>query len=101
MFNHQMFDLIRTKLAGLWTNDLKQTGAYGPRRPTGAHGPRRPTGAALRNPADPIQAARIEAAAVKRARRADKLRMNASALPNRAHLLSYNRNSLNPFYVAK
>lgn len=51
--------------------------------------------------ADPIQAARIEAAAVKRARRADKLRMNASALPNRAHLLSYNRNSLNPFYVAK
>lgn len=33
----------------------------------------RPTRAALRNPADPIQAARIEAAAVKRARKADKL----------------------------
>lgn len=37
----------------------------------------RPTGAALRNPADPIQAARIEAAAVKRARRADKLHHQA------------------------
>lgn len=62
---------------------------------------RRPIGSQLRNPADPVQAARIEAAAVKRARRAEKLRMTASALPNRAHLLSYNRNSLNPFYIAK
>lgn len=32
---------------------------------------RRPTGSQLRNPADPVQAARIEAAAAKRARRAD------------------------------
>lgn len=34
---------------------------------------RRPTGAALRNPADPHQAARIEAAAAKRERKADVL----------------------------
>lgn len=34
--------------------------------------PRRPTGAALRNPSHPAQAARIEAAAAKRERRAVK-----------------------------
>lgn len=62
---------------------------------------RRPTGAKLRNPADPVQAARIQAAVAKRERKAQKLRMTASALPNRAHLLSYNRNALNPFYIAK
>lgn len=75
---------------------------------------RRPTGAALRNPADPIQAARIEAAAIKRARRADKLQRDAleSRNSNRAHiatrldkirmLKSYDLpNRFNPFYVAK
>ena len=35
--------------------------------------PRRPTGAALRNPSHPAQAARIEAAARKRERKADAL----------------------------
>lgn len=72
------------------------------------------TGAALRNPADPIQAARIEAAAVKRALRADKLQRDAleSRNSNRAHLatkLDKTRmlknydlpNRFNPFYVAK
>lgn len=38
---------------------------------------RRPTGSDLRNPAEPIQARRIEAAAAKRARRAEKLERDA------------------------
>lgn len=38
---------------------------------------RRPTGSQLRNTADPIQAARIEAAAAKRERRAEKLGRDA------------------------
>ena len=66
----------------------------------------RPTGAALRNPADPTQAARIEAAAVKRARRAEKLTalMSRATLFNRAHqpnVWNDVRQNLNPFYVAK
>lgn len=68
---------------------------------------RRPTGAALRNPADPIQAARIEAAAVKRARRAEKLKrdMGRSIFHNHAHgihcIAVAWKQSLNPTYIAK
>lgn len=71
---------------------------------------RRPTGPDLRNPADPVQARRIEAAVAKRARRAGKLNWDTSmsvrnnqttiswygAFPDRAC-----RANLNPFYVAK
>lgn len=39
---------------------------------------RRPTGAALRNPADPVQASRIEAAAAKRERKAARVTYCAS-----------------------
>ena len=73
--------------------------------------PRRPTGQALRNPNDPHQAARIQAAADKRARKAAKLTSNtlASHRGNRAHSIfgsvSPNGNGeivpcrLHPFYV--
>lgn len=62
---------------------------------------RRPTGSQLRNPADPVQAARIEAAAAKRARRAEKLKEWAvnSWDYNPAH--HSESRTLNPFYVAK
>lgn len=65
------------------------------------------------NPADPIQAARIEAAAVKRARRAKKVERdtNQSWTGNYAHHAAFHRMddatgyllplNLNPFYVAK
>lgn len=49
----------------------------------------RPTGAALRNPADPIQAARIEAAAVKRARKAEKLYRDARYSGSQNYSLSH------------
>lgn len=56
------------------------------------------------NPADPIQAARIEAAAAKRANRAHKLFTQASfsADQNRAHEDEFDNlhDRLNPFYVA-
>lgn len=39
---------------------------------------RRPTGAALRNLADPVQAARIEAAAARREERAEKLQRSTA-----------------------
>lgn len=61
----------------------------------------RPTGAALRNPADPIQAARIEAAAVKRARKAEKLERNALSSSYHNPCLNARLSNLNPFYVAK
>lgn len=63
---------------------------------------RRPTGSDLRNPADPVQAARIEAAAAKRARRAKKLTAhhNHACHENLAHGRGVIVN-LNPFYVAK
>lgn len=63
--------------------------------------------------ADPIQAARIEAAAVKRARRADKLHEYSmrGMFENRAHrdcvMIAHDElqlqypNRLNPFYLAK
>jgi len=68
-------------------------------------------GAALRNPADPVQAARIEAAAVKRVHRADKLteRTNQSWSRNYTHHKAFyaieqghiSPLNLNPFYIAK
>jgi hypothetical protein len=72
----------------------------------------RPTGAALRNPADPVQAARIEAAAVKRARKAEKQSYQAMRTLNGMHAVicaAYAKHevgfacplNLNPFYVAK
>ena len=91
MFNHQMFDLIRTKLAGLWSTDLKQNVAYAPRRPTGA---------ALRNPADPIQAARIEAAEARRELRADKAHENADrSYTNNPCIGGCGCERFNPFYI--
>lgn len=65
------------------------------------------TGAALRNPADPFQAARIEAAAAKRARRAEKLARNTgrATFHNHAHgihcIAVAWKQSLNPTYIAK
>lgn len=50
---------------------------------------------------DPVQQKSIFAAQAKRSRRAKLLSLTASALPNRAHLLSYNPHALNPFYIAK
>lgn len=57
------------------------------------------------NPADPVQAARIEAAAAKRGRKADKLtywalcaRIN-SAIKNHSDVNSIAK--INPFYIAK
>ena len=72
---------------------------------------RRPTGKALRNPADPHQAARIQAAADKRARKAAKpdRDLNRSATWNGAHRaypsdpVAYGSNfiwnRLNPFFI--
>lgn len=74
---------------------------------------RRPTGSQLRNPADPVQAARIEAAAAKRERRAQKLYWIAKGWVrnNKTHkdgnvqllgnILSDTPARLNPIYVAK
>lgn len=61
----------------------------------------RPTGAALRNPADPIQAARIEAAEVKRDRRALKLERDTEQAALRNNCINARLSNLNPFYVAK
>lgn len=52
-------------------------GAFGGQPALNLRG-RRPTGSQLRNPADPVQARRIEAAAAKRARRAEKLQHHAA-----------------------
>lgn len=76
-------------------------------------GNRRLTGAALRNPADPFQAKRIEAATAKRERKAEKLAKDAFVMSqwNRAHgalqpvlgdALGFRvPSNLNPFYIAK
>lgn len=57
------------------------------------------------NPADPVQAARIQAAVDKRERKAKKLFNQASysADQNRAHYDESDnlRDNLNPFYIAK
>lgn len=74
---------------------------------------RRPTGAELRDPADRFQAQRIEAAAAKRERKAEKLAKDAFVMSkwNRAHgalqpvlgdALGFRvPSNLNPIYVAK
>lgn len=80
--------------------------AFGGAASTPAYDDYRPTGSALRNPANPVQAARIAAAMAKRERRAD-LRLalaSRATLYNRAHhtnVWKHVRPSLNPFYVAK
>lgn len=53
------------------------------------------------NPADPVQAARIEAAAAKRSKRAHKAAVLASRAlhHNPAHIRPF-AHALNPFYVA-
>lgn len=64
---------------------------------------RRPTGTSLRNPADPVQAARIEAAAAKRGRKAAHRAYCAaqSIRFNKAHQgLADGIRRANPFYVA-
>lgn len=66
---------------------------------------RRKTGAALRNPANPHQAARIEAAASKRILRAAGLRYWTLIATdfNRAHHPQHGSYTptLNPFHIAK
>ncbi len=72
---------------------------------------RRPTGAGLRNPADPVQAARIQAAVAKRERKAQKRQAHTNNSWSRnvahhkafyaiekGHIAPLNRN---PFYIAK
>lgn len=95
----RILSLVGTAIGGIFSTPVRSN--------------RRPTGAALRNPADPIQAARIEAAAVKRARRADKLERdsNQSWKGNYTHHAAFHRLddatgyilplNLNPFYIAK
>lgn len=71
----------------------------------------RPTGAALRNPADFHQFNRLEAAVLKRRRKAEKLQRDTleAATNNWAHrtglrgqhLAALPAGSLNPFYIAK
>lgn len=77
-------------------------GAFGGQPALNLRG-RRPTGSQLRNPADPVQAARIEAAAAKRERRARKYadNMSRSEFYNEAHGGMPFAHTLNPFYVAK
>lgn len=83
-------------------------------RPTRDYAKRRPVGFQLRNPADPVQAARIEAAQVKRQRKAEKRVQSANNHWNRNYchhdgfrklvggpLQAIAPASLNPFYVAK
>lgn len=62
---------------------------------------RRPTGSDLRNPSDPVQAARIAAAVAKRERRATKYAdsMSRAAFNNRAHGGIQFAHTLNPFYI--
>lgn len=72
---------------------------------------RRPTGAELRNPADFDQSNRLEAAVLKRRRKAEKLQRDTleSATNNWAHgtgvrgqhLAPLLAGNLNPFYIAK
>jgi hypothetical protein len=68
---------------------------------------RRPTGKALRNPADPIQAERIQDAADKRTRKGVVLMSNAgrSAILNKAHQYAgaglWLGRRLDPLHVAK
>lgn len=66
----------------------------------------RPTGAQLRNPADSVQAARIEAAVAKRERKAEMLveRSTLSFINNWSttdRRTGTTPNNLNPFYIAK
>jgi hypothetical protein len=94
-----------------WSMLLALLGINGgmPRQRSGRYG--RPTGTDLRNPADPIQAARIEAAAAKRTRRAEKLTVNMKrTVANSAHFgFLYEAHDervygipdrLNPFHIA-
>lgn len=69
----------------------------------GRHSYRRTTGKALRNPKDPVQQARIQAAADKRVRK-DQIRVRnfyMSRLYNVAHRLAGNTVSLDPFFIAR
>lgn len=71
----------------------------------------RPTGTALRNPADFHQSNRLEAAVLKRRRKAEKLQRDTleAATNNWAHvggrrcdlITASPIGSLNPFYIAK
>ncbi len=62
-----------------------------------------PTGKALRNPKDPVQQARIQAAAEKRDRK-EWLRdrkLYVSHSKNAAHQMAGNTFSLDPFFIAR
>ena len=85
----RIFSALGNAIGGIYSTPGRSTG--------------RPTGAALRNPADPIQAARIEAAAVKRARRAVKYAKHCQrhSRANHAHQIAVNDLVFNPFYIAK
>lgn len=64
---------------------------------------RRPTGSQLRNPADEYQSDAIEAAKLKRYRKARKLEKHAisHSRANHTHQIAVNDLVFNPFYVAK
>lgn len=65
------------------------------------YGRYRPTGAALRDPGGAHQAARIEAAAAKRERRAEKLCWGSiNSFDNNPTIESYDQKR-QPFYIAK
>lgn len=77
--------------------------------PSVNYGRHRPTGSQLRNPADPVQAARIEAAAAKREARAEKrtawatnsFMWNVAHYPNQCGGEFNPPKTFNPFYIAK
>lgn len=93
-----------------WKTLFTDLGNYFRDRTHRPSGKRRPTGAALRNPADPTQAARIEAAAAKRERRAvSRIAAACRSVMNNPTVVGWKgpfpdyqcRDNLNPFYIAK
>lgn len=87
-------------LASLIPNDMRMPSMLGK---NAGLAKRRPTGAALRNPEDPAQAQRIQAAARKRDRKAFQYYKHciAHSRANTAHQRCAAGVALNPFYIAK
>ena len=93
-----MFEKLIARFARLTSSPIGLTG-------NAARTKRRPVGAALRDPTEFYQSNALEAAVMKRRRRAAKLHAWAlwSADNNRAHYDEFDNlhERLNPFYVAK
>lgn len=93
-----MFEKLIARFARLISSPIGLTG-------NAARTKRRPVGAALRDPTEFYQSNALEAALLKRRRRATKLHAWAlwSADNNRAHYDEFDNlhDRLNPFYVAK